>query len=176
MRVLRRVLAAAVTLGVAVFLSACGRAPIHDVELLQAIEGFEAAITGKPRGVVQQLLRDQAATFKGRVVTVRSATVASTYVRENTSNIYFGVNYDENDHLFLSEIDPPLHEMLAHHRYWVSVVASYPSRQLSYELPIDRETFENLEQGQEVSISCRIAALIRGRSVYCVPVELRAVE
>jgi len=55
----------------------------------------------------------------------------------------------------------------------VSVVRTYPSKQLAYELPIDEPSFERLEQGQEVDFSCRIAALIRGKSVYCRPVELR---
>jgi len=169
-------LTVATAVAVAVVLASCGRGSMSDLELLQEIESFEEATTGKPREVVQELLREQAATFRGRVVIVRSASVASTYVRENTSYIYFGVNYDDNDHLYLSEIDPPLHEMLAHHPFWVSMVASYPSRQLSYELPIDRETFEHLEQGRRVSFSCRIAALIRGKSVYCVPVELNVVE
>jgi hypothetical protein len=82
------------------------------------------------------------------------------------------VNYDQNDHLFLSDIDPPLHELLENHRHWVSVVKTYPSRQLSYELPVDEHAFERLEKGREVTFSCRIAALIRGKSVYCIPVEL----
>lgn len=148
---------------------------MNDLELLAGIEEFETSIVGQPREVVQELLREQASTFKGRVVNVPLAVVASTYVRDNLSKIYFGANYDEDDHLFLSVIDPPLHEMLENHRHWVSIAATYPSRQLSFELPIDQETFESLEQGQEVSFSCRIAALIRGKSVYCVPEVLSVV-
>ena len=52
------------------------------------------------------------------------------------------------------------------------MVKTYPSKQLAYELPIDEPSFERLEQGREVNFSCRIAALIRGKSVYCRPVEL----
>ena len=151
---------------------ACSRAPMSDLELLAGIDEFELAVDGQPRETVQQLLRVHASTFKGLVVNVPSAVIASRYTRENPSNIYFGTNYDQNDHLFLSEIDPPLHEFLETHHHWVSVVKTYPTRQLSYELPIDEQTFERLEHGQEVTFSCRIAALIRGKSVYCIPIEM----
>ena len=33
-------------------------------------------------------------------------------------------------------------------------------------------TFEQLEGGQVVTFSCRIAALIRSKSVYCIPIEM----
>lgn len=166
------------TLAIMVLVSvfACSPAPMSDLELLVGIEEFELAIDGQPREVVQQLLRDHARTFKGQVVNVHSAVIASRYTRENPSNVYFGVNYDENDHLFLGEIDPPLHDFLENHHHWVSVVATYPTRQLSYELPIDEHTFEQLEGGQVVTFSCRIAALIRGKSVYCVPIEFNISE
>ena len=157
---------------VVVSASACSPAPMSDLELLAGIEEFELAIDGQPRETVQELLRDQARTFKGLVINVPSAVIASRYTRENPSNIYFGVNYDESDHLFLGEIDPPLHELLENHHHWVSVIKTYPTRQLSYELPIDGHTFERIEQGQEVTFSCRIAALIRGKSVYCLPIEM----
>lgn len=151
---------------------ACTPAPIGDLELVAHIEEFEDAIAGQPPDIVRQLMLEQVAIFKGRLVEVSSAVVASTYTRENPSHIYFGVNYEVEDHLFLSEIDPPLHEMLVNHRHWVSVAASYPTRQLSYELPIDQDTFARLERGQALSFTCRIAALIRGKSVYCVPTVL----
>ena len=159
---------------VALSFPACGPAPLDDLELVAEIEAFEAAIAGQPREVVQRLLRDQTSTFKGRLVTVSSAIVSSTYFRDNRSNIYFGTNYDESDHLFLSEIDPPLHDALKDHRHWVSVAATHPTRQLSFEMPIDQPTFDRLERGQEVAFSCTIAAMIRGKSVYCVPVVLDA--
>jgi len=155
-----------------VSVSACSPAPMSDLELLAAIEEFELAIEGQPRDTVQELLRVQAGTFKGQVVDVQSAIIASRYTRENPSNVYFGVNYDQSDHLFLSEIDPPLHGFLENHKHWVSVITTHPSRQLSYELPIDEPTFERLETGQEVTFSCRIAAIIRGKSVYCIPIEM----
>ena len=162
----------ALLIAVSASFSGCSPAPMSDLELLAGIEEFELAIHGQPRETVQQLLRLHARTFKGLVVNVPSAVITSRYTRENASNIYFGVNYDQNDHLFLSEIDPPLHELLENHHHWVSVVKTYPSRQLSYELPIDEHTFERLEHGQEVTFSCRIAALIRGKSVYCIPIEM----
>ena len=157
---------------VLVFVSACSPAPMSDLELLAGIEEFEVAIDDQPRDTVQGLLRVHAGTFKGQVVDVQSAVIASRYTRENPSDIYFGVNYDQSDHLFLSEIDPPLHDFLENHKHWVSVVTTHPSRQLMYELPIDEQTFERLEPGQEVTFSCRIAAIIRGKSVYCIPVEM----
>lgn len=149
------------------------RLRLSEIELLAGIEEFERAIQGQPRETVHQLLWEHTSHFKGRTVEVTDATIASRYTRENRSRIYFGFNYDPNDHLFLSEIDPPLHERLASHRHWLSVTKTYPSRQLSYELPVDQETFERAGQGSGVAFSCRIAALIRGKSVYCVPVEIR---
>ena len=157
---------------VLVSVSACSPAPMSDLELLAGIEEFEVAIKGQPREAVQELLLLHAGTFIGQVVDVEAAVIASRYTRENPSNIYFGVNYDQSDHLFLSEIDPPLHDFLEIHTHWVSVVTTHPSRQLMYELPIDEQTFEQLEPGQEVTFSCRIAAIIRGKSVYCIPVEM----
>lgn len=162
----------ALLIAVSASFSGCSPAPMSDLELLAGIEEFELAIDGQPRETVQQLLRVHASTFKGQVVNVPSAVIASRYTRENPSKIYFGTNYDQNDHLFLSEIDPPLHEFLENHHHWVSVVKTFPTRQLSYELPIDEHTFERLEHGQEVTFSCRIAALIRGKSVYCIPIEM----
>jgi hypothetical protein len=146
--------------------------PLNELELLTAIEEFERSIQGQPRDTVQELLRDHAREYRGRVVEVRSAVVASPYTREHPSHIYFGVNYDQNDHLYLSDIDPALHELLVNHAHWVSVVKTYPSRQIAYELPIDEQSFEELEQGEELDFECRIAALIRGKSVYCSPVDL----
>jgi hypothetical protein len=157
-----------VAAAVSVFAASCN-APMTDLELLAHIEEFERAARGQPRERVQTMLRAQAGEFLGRRVTVESAVVASTYTRDNTSHIYFGVNYDPSDHLFLSELEPSLHESLENHRFWVSVVRTYPSRQLSYELPVDERTFERMENGTQVAFSCRIAALIRGKSVYCAP-------
>lgn len=145
---------------------------MNDLELLAEIEEFEASIVGQRRDAVQRKLRDLATTVKGRIVNVQSGVVASTYARDNQSNVYFGVNYDENDHLYLSQIDPQLHEVLKDHRHWVSIAVTSPSRQLSFELPIDQDAFDRLNRGQELSFSCRIAALIRGKSVYCFPVVL----
>ena len=166
------VISTTLLIAMVVSVAACSPAPLDDAELLAGIEEFERAVQNQPRETVQKLLRAHAGRFRGRVVTVESAVIASPYTRENPSNIYFGVSYDLNDHLYLSVIDPPLHDELEHHRHWVSVVKTYPTRQLSYELPIDVHTFERLDHGQEVTFSCRIAALIRGKSVYCVPVEL----
>jgi len=145
--------------------------PLGEAELLEGIEGFELAIEGQPRSVRQQRLHEQAAHFLQVPVVVRGAVVASRYERDNLSRIYFGYGYDENDHLFLSELDPSLDEKLRNHRLWVSVVKTYSTRQLSFEIPVGAETFDRLESGQAVSFTCRIAALIRGRSVYCCPVS-----
>jgi hypothetical protein len=148
---------------------ACSQNPIDDTDLVASLESFQLAVDGQPRDIIKTLVREQATEFKDRQLRVSSAVVASTYVRDNTSNIYFGVTYDPQDHLYLRDIDPALHAMLAHHRLWVSIVKTYPSRQISYELPVDRPIFESLVSGQEVDFSCTIAALIRGKSVYCRP-------
>jgi hypothetical protein len=159
--VIAAVFAVSLTLGV------FSPSPLNDSALLESIEEFERALDGQPREVIQQSLREQAEAFKGRAVTVRSATVASTYIRENASRVYFGFNYEPGDHLYLSEIDPSLDERLANHRHWVSVVKTSPSRQVSFELPVSEQDFGRLDEGTEISFTCRIAALIRGRSVYC---------
>ena len=159
---------AVAAVAVVVFAASCS-APMTDLELLAHIEEFERAVQDQPRGKVQSMLRAHAGEFLGQRVSVKSAVVASTYTRDNTSNIYFGLNYDPGDHLFLSELDPSLHESIKNHRFWVSVVRTYPTRQVSYELPVDEQTFERLENGTQVAFSCRIAALIRGKSVYCAP-------
>jgi hypothetical protein len=131
------------------------------------VEDFERAIDGRSPEAARKMLTEQAHEFKGKILQVRGAVVASTYLRKNQSRIYFGFNYDPEDHLYLSEIDPPLDERLANHRNWVSVVRTYPSRQISFELPVSEQDFDRLEKGTEVSFTCRIAALIRGKSVYC---------
>lgn len=153
---------------VVLFATSC-HAPMTDLELLAHIEEFEMATHGQSRETVQSLLRTHAHRFLRQRISVRSAVVASTYTRDNTSNIYFGVNYDPSDHLFLSELDPSLHESLENHRFWVSVARTYPSRQMSFELPVDEQTFERLQKGTQIAFSCQIAALIRGKSVYCAP-------
>lgn len=164
--------ATAAFVGVSLVIGACSPLPLDDLELLASIEEFERAIDGQPGEVVRQLLRDQSEAFVGRAVTVRSAVVASTYIRENSSRIYFGFNYDPDDHLYLSELDSSLDERLENHRHWASVVKTYPSRQISFELPVSVQEYERVEQGSEISFSCRIAALIRGKSVYCDSVDL----
>jgi hypothetical protein len=156
---------------VVLFATSC-HAPMTDLELLAHIEEFEMAVQGQSRDTVQSLLRTHARRFLGQRISVKSAVVASTYTRDNTSNIYFGVNYEPKDHLFLSELDPSLHESLENHRLWVSVARTYPSRQMSFELPVDEQTFERLEKGMQIEFSCRIAALIRGKSVYCAPTDI----
>jgi hypothetical protein len=163
--------AAGKALLLSVLVAGCVPAPFDDTDLVHEIEAFERSIDELPRADVQGLLRRHAERNLGRTVRVSSATVASTYVRDNRSRIYFGTNYDESDHLFLSDLDSELHRVIEDHRHWVSIVKTYPSRQLSYELPLDEATFRALEPGQSVTVSCRIAALIRGKSVYCVPLE-----
>jgi len=156
---------------VVLFATSC-HAPMTDLELLAHIEEFEQAALGQPHETVQSLLRTHARRFLGQRISVSSAVIASTYTRDNTSDIYFGVNYDPSDHIFLSELDPSLHESLENHHFWVSVARTYPSRQMSFELPVDEQTFERLEKGTQIAFSCRIAALIRGKSVYCAPADI----
>ena len=52
------------------------------------------------------------------------------------------------------------------------MVKTYPSRQMSFELPVDGQKFERLQKGTQIAFSCRIAALIRGKSVYCAPTDI----
>ena len=150
--------------------------PMTDSELVVYIDGFQLAIQDQAPETVQALLRDQVVRYLGKRVRIDSATVAATYERENTTHLYFGVNYDPGDHLLLSEIDPSLEEFISSHHLWASVTKTYSSRQLSYELPIDRDTFDQLDAGQSVTFSCKIAALIRGKSVYCVPTEFQIIN
>jgi hypothetical protein len=55
----------------------------------------------------------------------------------------------------------------------VSIVKTYPDRQVSYELAIDAATFRWLEQGRPVAFVCELAAVIRGKSVYCRAIDVR---
>lgn len=66
-------------------------------------------------------------------------------------------------------------ELLAHIEEVENAVAGQP-RDVVQEILRDQATFERLAPGNEVSFSCRIAALIRGKSVYCVPEVLSVVE
>ena len=150
--------------------------PVTEAALLSHIERFEREVDGRSGEDLRGLLQNQAEQYGGRRLRVSGATIASTYTRDNESNIYFGVTYDPDDHLYLRQINPSLHESLARHEHWVSVAKTYPSRQLSFELPIDRNTFDRLERGAAVDFTCRIAALIRGRSVYCAPAGLEIID
>lgn len=146
---------------------ACGPAPIDDHELLRQVRDFEAQLEDASPRVTRGLLEEFAFGVVHRNVKVSSAVVASTYHRDNITRVYFGTDYDESRHLYLADIDADFQRWFEHHEHWVSIVKTYPDRQVSYELAIDPATFRRLEPGRPVSFVCELAAVIRGKSVYC---------
>lgn len=159
-------------LAVVVVSAACGASPIDDDELLRRIRAFEASLDGTSDENRMELLREFADEVLHSELSVSSARVASTYRRDNVTRLYFGTDYDESNHLYLEDIDADFHRLFERHEHWVSIVKTYPDRQVSFELAIDPATYRRLEGGQGVSFVCEIAAVIRGKSAYCRAVEV----
>lgn len=152
---------------------ACGPAPIDDHELLRQIRASEAKLSDASAEARNEVLREFAGKVLHRDLSVSSAVVASTYRRDNITRVYFGTDYDESNHLYLADIDADFQRWFEHHEYWVSIVKTYPDRQVSYELAIDSTTFRRLQQGWRVAFVCELAAVIRGKSVYCRAIDVR---
>lgn len=149
------------------------RLTLSDVEMLRRMERFESDIKDQPRDVIQRALHELGAEMIRKDVRVRTGVVAATYERHKESSIYFGYNYDKADHYYLSDLDSELDGRFRHHRYWASVLRTFGTRQVSFELPIDHATFETLDKGQEISFTCSPAVIVRPKSVYCWPDEIR---
>jgi hypothetical protein len=153
--------------------AACAPPPIDDHELLRLVRDLETLLAGTSADTRQDLLRAFANDVLHRDLSVKSAVVASTHRRDNVTRVYFGIDYDESNHLYLGDIDAEFQRRFEHHEHWVSIVKTYPDRQISYELAIDPATYQRLDGGQRVSFICELAAVIRGKSVYCQAVEIR---
>ena len=165
-------------IALAVLLTAisCGRQPLEDLVLLQRMDALQESTRGKTREQAREILEEFAREHSGAELSVSGAIVAATYIRDNPTNLYFGLNYNPDDHLYLSEIAPPHDGFIRHHRHWASVVKTYPDRQLSFELAIDESTYRRLRPGEVISFTCKIAAVIRGKSVYCIPKIIEPVD
>jgi hypothetical protein len=140
------------------------------------MDALQESTGGQGRAPAQDILKEFANEHSGAELRVIGAIVAATYIRDNPTNLYFGLNYDPNDHIYLSEIAPAQDGFIRPHVYWASVVKTYPDRQLSFELAIDEPAFQRLQPGQVISFTCEIAAVIRGRSVYGIPISIELVD
>lgn len=152
---------------------ACAPPPIDDDELLRQIRVYEARLSDAPAEARKEMLREFAGRFLHRELSVSSAVVASTYRRDNVTRVYFGTDYDEANHLYLDDIDAAFQRRFERHEHWVSIVKTYRDRQVSYELAIDPATYRRLQRGRSVSFECELAAVIRGKSVYCWAIAVR---
>jgi hypothetical protein len=152
---------------------ACGPPLIDDHELLRQIRASEAKLSDASAAARNELLREFAGKVLHRELSVSSAVVASTYRRDNITRVYFGTDYDESNHLYLADIDAAFQRRFERHEHWVSIVKTYPDRQVSYELAIDPATYRRLQRGRSVSFECELAAVIRGKSVYCWAIAVR---
>jgi len=154
----------------------CSRQPLDDLALLQRMDSLQESTQEKERGAAREVLREFAHELSGAGLRVDHAIVAATYTREKPTNLYFGLNYDPDDHIYLTEIAPSHDRLIRHHVHWASVVKTYPDRQLSFELAIDEASYRRLQPGQVISFTGEIAAVIRGKSVYCIPISIEPAE
>jgi hypothetical protein len=148
------------------FLS-CTDQIMGEQEFLARIARFERTLQDAGQDETQRELRLLADDLLHRVIFVQGAVVASPYRRGNTTHVYFGVDYDPDHYLYLADLDPEFQAFFERHEHWVSVIKTFDDRQFSYELAIDPKTFDRLDQGQPVSLTCELASVIRGKSVYC---------
>ncbi|MCP4201277.1 MAG: hypothetical protein GY769_05010 [bacterium] len=98
------------------------------------------------------------------------AEVVSVYRRDAdwATRPYFALGYDRETYVYLEEIDPGFQADLARHPNWASVAYTTGEQQLMFELALDRSTFEQLQPGCRINLTCELAAVIRGgKSVYC---------
>lgn len=154
----------------------CSRQPLDDLVLLQRMDALQDSTRGQGRAPAREILEKFAHEHSGAELRVTGAIVAATYIRDNPTDLYFGLNYDPDDHIYLSEIAPAHDGIIRSHKYWASVVKTYPDRQLSFELAIDEPAYQRLQPGHVISFTCEIAAVIRSRSVYGIPISIEPVD
>ena len=136
--------------------------------LILRIRDFEAALDEKSDAQKLKALAGFADEMLHRHVRVRSATVAAVYERGTDwdTRPFFGFDYVEAHYVRLADLDPEFYRQLHRHRHWASVASTIDDRQLMFELAVDPETHAGLRPGQQVSFTCEVAGIIRGKTVY----------
>jgi hypothetical protein len=144
------------------------RPEIDEHALMLRIRDFEAELAPKSDAQKQAALAALADDMLHRHVRARSATVVAVYERGEDWNTspFFGFDYVEAHYLHLIDLDPEFHRQLHGMRYWASVACTSGDRQLMFELAMDPETHAGLRPGQDVSFTCEVAGIIRGKTVY----------
>ena len=144
------------------------RREIDDHALMRRIRAFEAALVEKTDAQKLAALAAFAGDMLHRRVRVRSGTVAAVYERGDDWNTrpFFGFDYVEAHYVRLADLDPEFYRQLHGHRYWASVACISDNRQLMFELAVDPPTHAGLRPGQNISFTCEVAGIIRGKTVY----------
>lgn len=144
------------------------RPEIDEHALMRRIRDFEAELAQKNASQKQAALAGLADDMLHRHVRVLSATVVAVYERGGDwdTRPFFGFDYVEAHYLHLIDLDPEFHQQLHGMRYWASVACTSGDRQLMFELAMNSETHAGLRPGQDVSFTCEVAGIIRGKTVY----------
>jgi len=144
------------------------RPEMGEHRLMLRIRDFEATLADKNDAQKLTALAGFADEMLHRHVRVRSATVAAVYERGTDwdTRPFFGFDYVEAHYVRLADLDPEFYRQLHRHRHWASVACTIGDRQLMFELAVDPETHAGLRPGQQVSFTCEVAGIIRGKTVY----------
>lgn len=144
------------------------RREIDERALMLRVKGFEAKLAQESDAQKLAALAGFAEEMLHRHVRVRSATVVAVYERGNDWNTrpFFGFDYVEAHYIRLADLDPEFYRQLHGHRYWASIACISDNRQLMYELAVDAETHAGFRPGQNLSFTCEVAGIIRGKTVY----------
>jgi hypothetical protein len=134
------------------------------VELRSLEEGDEGRSAGERRATLESFAR----RLLHRTIRVSDAEVVAVYERDWLTRPYFALDYDRDGYIFLDSLDPQFQERLSRHSFWASAARTVEGRQLMFELALEERDFEGLRAGCRISLSCELAAVIRGgKSVYC---------
>ena len=162
----------AVVLGIvaAAFATGCGPAPVPlgEDSLVAKIDSIEKLTRDAPDEVVRGRVERFAEDLTAHRIRIESAVVSSPYVRTARPDVYFGVDYDPQNYVYLENVAPDRYRRLRGYRHWVSAVRSTGDRQLSFEVAVSRRVYERLRRGQPITFEGTVAGVVRGRSVFCV--------
>jgi hypothetical protein len=151
--------------------AACTGAPrpaIDERVLMTQIGRFEVALQGTSDAQKLVTLHRFANQMLHQRVRVTQARVAAVYTRGSDWNTqpFFGFDYAEEHYVRLLDLDPEFDRRLKACRHWASVACTLGDRQLMFELALDSDADANLRPGQQVSFTCEVASIIRGKTVY----------
>jgi hypothetical protein len=132
------------------------------------INAFEGELADKSDGQRHAALAGLADDMLHRPIRVQSATVVAVYERGGDwdTKPFFGFDYVEAHYVRLVDLDPEFLRQLHGERYWASIACTSGGRQLMFELAIDHGVHAGLRPGQMVSLTCELAGIIRGKTIY----------